>query len=239
MKILHLYYDFMNLYGEYANISALERLLQKSGIDFQTDRLSLQDDVSFSDYDFIYIGSGTERNRNIAMEHLRLYKSALAECIDRNTVLLMTGNAFEMFGKSITSADGRTAEGLGLFNFTVTEQKKSRNTADAIFTADFLDKPLVGFINKCSEISGIDAPLFTVRMGLGNQQKDKNEGIRLNNFFGTHLTGPVMMKNPHFLLYVAQLIAKDAVLSTDHLGYENAAYEITLSELTKLTEKNN
>ena len=29
MKILHLYHDIMNLYGEYANVSALERMLEK------------------------------------------------------------------------------------------------------------------------------------------------------------------------------------------------------------------
>lgn len=40
MKILHLYHDIMNLYGEYANVSALERMLEKSGVKFTTDRLT-------------------------------------------------------------------------------------------------------------------------------------------------------------------------------------------------------
>ena len=31
MKILHLYYDIMNLYGEYANVCALERIIENSG----------------------------------------------------------------------------------------------------------------------------------------------------------------------------------------------------------------
>ena len=33
MKILHLYHDIMNLYGEYANVSALERMLEKNVYD--------------------------------------------------------------------------------------------------------------------------------------------------------------------------------------------------------------
>ena len=34
MKILLLYHDIMILYGEYANVSALERMLEKSGVKF-------------------------------------------------------------------------------------------------------------------------------------------------------------------------------------------------------------
>ena len=31
MKLLHLYHDIMNLYGDYANILALERMLKNNG----------------------------------------------------------------------------------------------------------------------------------------------------------------------------------------------------------------
>ena len=60
MKILHLYYDIMNLYGDYANVSAMQRILEKSGEDCTVDRLSLGDNAVLSDYSFIFIGSGTE-----------------------------------------------------------------------------------------------------------------------------------------------------------------------------------
>ena len=154
--------------------------------------------------------------------------------IDSGKVLLMTGNSFEMLGASITDAKGQKLEGIGLFDFTVTEQSRTRNTADAVFKAEFSDKPLVGFINKCSEINGITEPLFEVMMGLGNTAEDKREGIRLNNFFGTHLTGPVLIKNPFFLEYMAGLIIGDeSKVSTRHLGFEKSGYDVTLAELTK------
>ena len=47
MKILHLYYDLMNLYGEYANVSALERYLRQQDIEAVTDKKSLYDDIDF------------------------------------------------------------------------------------------------------------------------------------------------------------------------------------------------
>ena len=235
MKILHLYYDIMNLYGDYANISALERLFQKSGIEYTTDRFSFNDNAVLSDYDMIYIGSGTERNRNVVLEDMRRYKDALVQYIESGKTVLMTGNSFEMLGSSITSAAGQTIKGLELYNFAVTEQNKTRTTGDAVFRADFLEKPLVGFINKCSEIEGIENPLFSVDMGLGNTNKNDSEGIRYKNLFGTLLTGPVLIKNPHFLIYLAKLIVgNDTALSIDHLSYENAAYEITLKELSAL-----
>ena len=40
MKILHLYHDIMNLYGDYANISALKRLFGFSGIECNVDRIT-------------------------------------------------------------------------------------------------------------------------------------------------------------------------------------------------------
>ena len=54
MKILHLYHDLMNLYGDYANVSALCRMLELNNIEFSLDKKSLGDEVDFSEYDFIY-----------------------------------------------------------------------------------------------------------------------------------------------------------------------------------------
>lgn len=234
MKILHLYHDIMNLYGDYANIRALERIFRISSVECTIDRISFGENAILNDYDMIYIGSGTERNQKVVLEDIRKYRVSLKEFIDNGKTVLMTGNSFEMLGKSITDADGNGYEGLGIFDFTTTEQNKVRNTADAIFTAEFSDKPLVGFINKCSEIDGITAPLFDVKMGLGNKKDDTKEGIRVNNFFGTHLTGPVLIKNPYFLIYIAGIIVGDeSKIVTNSLGFEKSGYEVTLSELNK------
>lgn len=239
MKILHLYYDIMNLYGEYANVSAVERILEKSGIEVQTDRLSLVDDANFADYDFIYIGSGTENNQKLVLADFAKYKEQLQAYIDSEKPVLMTGNSFEMLGKSITDCNGKVYDGLGMFDFTVTEQNKKRVTGDIIYTAKLIDKPVVGFVNKCSEINGIENTLFSVEMGLANNCESKEEGLHCNNLLGTHVTGPILMKNPALLEYIAQLIIKpyeEYTLTTDYLIYENKAYDVTLGELKKRME---
>lgn len=232
MKILHLYHDILNLYGEYGNISALSRMLEQNGIAYDLEKKTLNDCLKLEEYDFIYMGSGTERNLLLVMEHLRSYKEALKNSIEQGKILLFTGNAFEMLGKIIYDGKGQEHQGLDLFDFTVTWQNRTRNTADAIFTMEGQEKPLVGFVNKCSNIEGITNPLFTVKMGLGNEKGGTTEGIREKNFFGTHLTGPILIKNPYFLEWIAALLCEKE-LNTDYLIYERKGYEVTLSELSK------
>lgn len=240
MKILHLYYDIMNLYGDYANIRAVEKILKSSGAEVYIDRISLGEKAQLEDYDFIFIGSGTEKNRCVVLSDFSKYKSELEKYIESKKPILMTGNSFEMLGKSITLSDGLSVEGLGIFDFTVTEQDKKRNTGDVIYTADYLESPVVGFINKCSEIFGISSPLFSVEMGLADNNESKTEGLRHNNLFATHITGPVLIKNPHFLKYIANIILEpyaELTLNTDGLDYEEKGYAITLSELRKRQEE--
>lgn len=229
MKILHLYHDLMNLYGDYANISALCRILDTNGIDYTLDKQSLGYELNLSDYDFVFVGSGTEQNQKLALDHLKNYKDELKEYIDSGKFALFTGNAFEMLGKSINSFLGEY-EGLGIFDFITVEQNKTRNTADAIFKFEGLEKNLVGFINKCSETEGIKTPLFTVLRGLGNTNDGNTEGIIFNNFFGTHLTGPILVKNPHFLKYIASKLVGEE-LTDEAFYYEKKGYEITFKNL--------
>ena len=235
MKILHLYHDIMNLYGEYANVLAMQRLLEKNDVPCEVDKLSVQDNLQLMDYDFIYVGSGTESNQKYILEHLRTYTEDMKAYVEAGKMLLMTGNSFEIMGKELQDTHGKKYEGLQIFDFTVAEQDKIRNTADAVFSMEGEEKLLVGFINKCSTIKGIETPIFQVKMGLGNEAGGTTEGIYYKNFIGTHLTGPLLVKNPYFLLMVGEKLCGKKMQSDD-LTYEKAGYEITLRELSKRME---
>ena len=235
MKILHLYHDIMNLYGEYANVAAMLRMLEKNEVSYEVDKLSVKDELHLMDYDFIYVGSGTESNQKYILEHLKAYKEDLKAYVEAGKTLLMTGNSFEIMGNEIVDAKGNKYDGLQIFDFAVAEQERSRNTADAIFVFKGQEKPLVGFVNKCSTISGVKTPMFEVKMGLGNENKGMVEGICYKKFYGTHLTGPMLVKNPYFLMqFATDLCGKE--VNGEYLTYEKAGYEITLRELTKRLE---
>ena len=63
----------MNLYGEYANVAALKRMLENNKISCKVDALSVGDKLQLLDYDFIYVGSGTESNQKYILKHLKKY----------------------------------------------------------------------------------------------------------------------------------------------------------------------
>jgi len=44
--------------------------------------------------------------------------------------------------------------------------------------------------------------------GCGNTADDKNEGIQEGNFYGTHLIGPVLVRNPALLQHFVELLSE-------------------------------
>ncbi len=232
MKLLHLYHDIMNLYGDYANILALERMLKDNGAEVAIDRRTLGDQIDLSAYDFIFIGSGTEKNQKVVLSDLMKYKDQLADYIASGKVLLMTGNSFEMLGKIITDGYGKAHDGLALYDFTVTEERGKRYTSDIIADSIACDQPLVGFINKSSMIHGIKNPMNTVTFGIGNNADEMTEGITDHHFYGTHITGPVLQKNPHFLSKIAALLLGKKP-DDSSFTYEKKGYDNTLKKLSE------
>ena len=248
MKILHLYHDVMNLYGEYGNMVLLTQVLNTCGIETELILQPLTQRPDFSEVDFIYMGAGTEENQKVVLSALSEAKEELKDYIFKGGYGLWTGNSFEILGKLLVDCEGKEWKGLEVFSYTVRQQKKSRLTGDAILTSEGLKEPAVGFINKCSYIEGVSQPCFRVLMGMGNEKEGKTEGIRYENFTGTHLTGPMLVKNPYFLLkLVSDLVKKERneelsqeerqALLTGVLAKEAAAYEVTLRELRKRMEK--
>lgn len=207
MKILHLLYDLMNLYGDYANVLALERALSEKGADVEINKFSIGDDIDYTVYDFIYIGSGTERNQKVALEYLMPFKDSIKSALDGKTIMLCTGNSFEMFGRSITDRNGNSYGGLGFFDFETVEGTE-RIVTDT--KAEFNGIGITGFINKASRINGIQTPFFKIRQGAGNSDSDKeNEGIISGNFYGTHIIAPLLIKNKELAEYFAKLLIEN------------------------------
>ena len=49
IKLLHLYYDLMNLYGEYGNVTILEDRLKEQNIDVIVDKKTISDELNIND----------------------------------------------------------------------------------------------------------------------------------------------------------------------------------------------
>ena len=106
IRILHLYHDLLNLYGEYGNISILKKHLEDQGEEVTVEKKSIGDDFSFEDYDFIYSGAGMESNTMVALKDLKKRKDSLKKAIDLNKHILFTGSSYELLGESIDEEEG-------------------------------------------------------------------------------------------------------------------------------------
>ena len=236
VNILHLYPDCMSLYGEWANVAVLKRHLEALGVTVDVQKVLLDDTADFTAADFIYMGCGTERTQKAAMMQLKDRGAALKEALERGAVVLFTGNAMELLGKSVTDVNGQAWPGMGLADFATVETDK-RDPEDVIAHSPLLDNPVVGFMNKCSKTTGVTAPLFDcLKLGFGNEVEHGAEGYVDGNLFATHVTGPLLVKNPHVtdLLIRRIFAAKGWELpeGLPVLSHEQEAYEVTLRELS-------
>ena len=75
--ILHLYPELMSLYGEYANLSVLRRLLEDLGDTVTVKTATFEDTPDFAGVDLIYMGAGTERSQKAVLTDLRRYAENL------------------------------------------------------------------------------------------------------------------------------------------------------------------
>ena len=236
LTILHLYPEFMSLYGEYANLAVLRRHLEALGVTVSLQAAAAGEAPDFAGADMIYMGAGTERGQKRAMEGLLPHRDALLAAVDRGALVLFTGNAMELLGMSVTDESGEAWPCLGLAEFTTGETDR-RDPGDVIAHTSLWDSPVVGFMNKCSVTRGVETPLFDrLSLGLGNQVEHGPEGYASGNVLGTHITGPVLVKNPDFTGFLIRRLfeAKGwaAPEALPDLPYEREAYEVTLRELT-------
>ena len=226
MKLLHLYPNLMNMYGDYANILALKKHLEDQGLTVKVDYKDINEDIDFSLYDFIYMGSGTESKELIALNDIIRYKDEFNNLVNNNKVILFTGNASELLGKSI---DDNLA--LNVFDFK-TQHTDKRYTGDVIVYNDEIGE-LVGFVNKSSIVSGDkEHKLFKYIFKDNNLNDEEYEGYIKNNAFATELIGPILLKNPNFMKYIVKkLLPNNQTYIDKEYKYELASYNVTLNAL--------
>lgn len=217
----------MNLYGENGNIKALKKALESLGCNVVVKLLSLDDTLHFEDYDFVYMGTGTEANQRIVLEHLKPYQEQIKEAWNNGTYFLMTGNALELFGKQIIYSENDQVEGINLFPF-VTKIENFRIVDEAFMKCKFLKDPVLGFQNHSGIQDNISSPLFEVIKGTGYKPNCQIEGIHVKNFFGTYLIGPILIRNPKLLKYFCGKLLKQKNISVEkklNLTLEEHAYK--------------
>ena len=236
LTFLHLYPDLMNLYGSYANVSVLRRLLERLGHTVEVRTVFPGSPAELSDADFVYMGAGTERRQKFALSDMRRYGEDVCAAARDGCPMLFAGNAMELLGQSVTDAAQDTVQGLGLAPFTTVQQAR-RIVGDVYGHTDISTEPVVGFMNKCGVVSDVDAPLLTaLDMGYGNDKTLGAEGWHSCNVYASELTGPLLVKNPHLLERVAaDILTRKGITLPDAYPVDvwaRQGYAVTVRELS-------
>ncbi|MGI6273982.1 MAG: hypothetical protein ACOYJ5_00250 [Acutalibacteraceae bacterium] len=204
MKIEILFPEFCNLFGDTYNMIYLEKTLP----DAEFIRTPIGGAVHFTEepVDLVYMGPMTERMQERVIEKLRPLKAKIQAAIDRGTVFLFTGNALEVFGDYIENEDGSRIECLGLYRLFAKRDMMHRHNSD--FEGTFEGETVMGFKTQFTMAYTPDESLglFKKVKGVGLNRKAAWEGIRLHNFFGTYLVGPILVMNPPFTKYLLRLL---------------------------------
>ena len=86
-------------------------------------------------------------------------------------------------------------------------------------------------------------PFFEVVFGIGENENKDYEGIKYKNLYGTHISGPILVRNPEFLKYLVQIICKNNRNNFEYkvIEYKNEedGYKLVLEELENRMNKEN
>ena len=199
IRIEILYPDAACLYGDLQNVHYLARSCPDTEI--VEDKLWEEPHFVKQTPNLLYMGSTTEQGQRLIIENLRPYRQKLGQMIADGVYFLVTGNALEIFGQSITDADGSCIEALGLLPTAAKRDMLKRYNALYLGRFEVGEEPMhiVGIKSQFGHSywqTGEIQPWFFTERGDGLNPKTEPEGIRVKNFLASYLIGPLLILNP-------------------------------------------
>lgn len=228
MKIEILYPEFCNLYSDISNMKYLKQCLPEA--EFIETTIDLVPTFITEQVDLIYLGAMTEKTQEKLIAKLKEYKNRIKELIDNGTNFLFTGNSFEILGEYIENEDGSKVEGLGVL--PIYTKRDMMHRFNEVVLGKFEDIEIVGYKSQFTQSFGDNSNSYfmEVQKGTGINKQTNLEGIKINNFIGTYILGPILVMNPLFTKYLIRKMEKE----NPTLAYEQEiikAYEKRLKDI--------
>ena len=207
LKLLYLYPDMLELYGDYGNIQVLKYRMEKRNIKLIVDRYSIGDNMpNFAEYDIVFAGGGADNEQSILSEDLIKYKKEIKQAVNNGTFFLLICGAYQLFGKYYKGVEGNIIPGLEIFDYYTKAEpdRKKRCIGNIVIDVKIgdLDTKVIGFENHGGQTYDIKSPFGKVLYGNGNKFEDKEEGYMQKNVIATYLHGPLLSKNPDVADYI-------------------------------------
>jgi lipid II isoglutaminyl synthase (glutamine-hydrolysing) len=228
-----LYPELANLHGDNANVGYLAQCRP----DARVIRTGLTDTPAFASeaVDLVYLGALTEEGQLKVIERLRPHRAAIEALIEAGTTFLFTHNALEVLGARIRNDEMHyDVAGLGVFELESTLRMFERYNGKVMgAVAEAGDEhPVLGYKSQFSMVTGGEAlPGFlTAARGIGRNRTTTVEGVRVGNFVGTSLLGPLLIVNPHFTRGLLARLDPDSEPVLAHEDLALAAYDARLAD---------
>lgn len=241
-KVLHMYGDVLDLYGDRGNIASLRYRTESRGIPFLLDTCSIGEKRKLSDYHLVFMGGGADYEQHLVSADLISRKGEFEDAIAKGTYFLLICGAYQLFGTHYVDADGNRTEGLGIGDFYTISDGGKRCIGNILIETNIDGETfeLIGFENHGGQTMHVASPLGRVICGHGNCFSDaptdshpvRHEGYCKDHVFGTYLHGPLLPKNPVFADY---LIGKSMGISLVPLDdtLERRAFEVMKRRLVR------
>jgi CobQ-like glutamine amidotransferase family enzyme len=221
---LHLFPSQLGLNGETGNLDCLVQRLKWAGIDSSVRVFDGSGSMG-SDFDAVFIGSGTLAGALEALELIEGQVATLRQLASQGVPFLALGLGWEILGESIELMDGRTVAGVGIFP-SRSVRIGDRASAES-YGFDINGELTTGYANHSAEMELLNdaEALISLKAGFGNSSKlpakeRSDEGILVGNLMGARLNGPLLPLNPHLADKFLTLVAANSGFSYEQISEE-------------------
>ncbi|MDR1196918.1 MAG: glutamine amidotransferase [Candidatus Nomurabacteria bacterium] len=204
LKIMCLYPNEMNIYGDHGNLLALQKRAEWHG--FDTEYIQHEPNKKFdTSADIIIGGGGQDSGQDKIQADLLKNGAALHKLAAAGTPMLMICGLYQLFGHYFETHAGHHIDGIGIFD-AWTKAGPTRLIGNIIIEAVIASESeaipnkieIIGYENHSglTYLNKAQKAFGKVVKGAGNNGSDGTEGARTNNVFGSYLHGPILPKNP-------------------------------------------
>jgi lipid II isoglutaminyl synthase (glutamine-hydrolysing) len=219
IHLVHLYPEKMNIYGDTGNRIVLVNRLKWRDLPVKVSLVETGEELP-ADADLILGGGGQDAGQEKVEKDLLSKAAQLKAMAEDGVVMLMICGMYQLLGEAFITKDKVTIKGAGILPI-ITKAGEDRLIGNIVINSDY--GQLVGYENHSglTDLKEGAKPLGKVISGAGNNGRDKTEGIRFYNIFGSYMHGPILSKNPQLA---------DALLSlaAERKGYKLEALDDSL-----------
>ena len=225
VTIVSLLPELLGNNGDAANARVLAQRARWAGVDASVVAVRTRTELPES-IDAVVIGTGTDSDLIAARDILLTMSEDIRAWITGGVPVLAVGAGWELLSWGVELADS-TVEGLGVVPGRAVP-RSARATGDLVVATKY--GRLIGFENHARDYVGAEgSPLGRVESGIGNggSGSTRIEGVVMGEFFGTHLHGPVLARNPgladHLLTLMLSRVAVDYVAGAQSASVDDIA----------------